>query len=71
MARIAYLTTIDFGPGEIAALPAALAELGIARPLLVSDRGIAASGLLERVAGACRRGRRPSSTRRPTRPRRR
>ena len=30
MARIAYLTTIDFGPGEIAGLPAALAELGIA-----------------------------------------
>ena len=50
MARIAYLTTIDFGAGEIAGLPAALAELGIARPLLVSDRGIAASGLLARAA---------------------
>ena len=33
MARIAYLTTIDFGPGEIATLPAAVAEFGIGRPL--------------------------------------
>jgi alcohol dehydrogenase class IV len=49
MARIAYLTAIDFGAGELAGLPAALAELRIARPLLVSDRGIAASGLLARV----------------------
>jgi alcohol dehydrogenase class IV len=51
VARITYLTTIDFGPGEIATLPASIAELGLARPLIVSDRGIAASGLLERVAG--------------------
>jgi alcohol dehydrogenase class IV len=49
MARIAYLTTIDFGPGELATLPAAVAELGLARPMLVSDRGIAAAGLLDRV----------------------
>jgi alcohol dehydrogenase class IV len=48
MARIGYLTTIDFGPGELASLPAALDELGVARPLLVSDRGLAASGLLDR-----------------------
>ncbi len=51
VARITYLTTIDFGPGEIATLPASIAELGLARPLIVSDHGIAASGLLERVAG--------------------
>ncbi len=50
MTRIAYLTTIDFGAGELAGLPAAVAELGVARPLLVSDRGIAASGLLDRAA---------------------
>jgi 4-hydroxybutyrate dehydrogenase len=48
MARIAYLTTIDFGPGELASLPAALGELRVERPLLVSDRGLAASGLLDR-----------------------
>ncbi|TNC51632.1 iron-containing alcohol dehydrogenase [Rubellimicrobium rubrum] len=51
MARITYLTTIDLGPGEAAGLPAALAELGVARPLVVTDRGIAAAGLVERVAG--------------------
>jgi alcohol dehydrogenase class IV len=50
VARIAYLTTVDFGPGEIAGLPAALAELGIARPLVVSDEGLAASGLLARAS---------------------
>jgi alcohol dehydrogenase class IV len=49
MARIAYLTAVDFGAGELASLPTALAELKITRPLLVSDRGIAASGLLARV----------------------
>lgn len=49
MARIAYLTAIDFGAGELSSLAAACAELGIARPLLVSDRGLAASGLLDRV----------------------
>ena len=72
MARIAYLTTIEFGPGAVAGLPAALAELGIARPLLVSDRG----HRRERASSAraprcCRRARRPSSTCRRTRPRRR
>ena len=50
MARITYLTTIDFGPGEVAGLPAAIAELGMARPLLISDEGIRAAGLLDRVA---------------------
>jgi alcohol dehydrogenase class IV len=49
MARITYLTTIDFGSGELATLPAALADLKISRPLLVSDAGIEASGLLARV----------------------
>lgn len=49
MARIAYLTAIDFGAGEITSLPGACAELGIARPLLVSDHGLKAAGLLDRV----------------------
>lgn len=49
MARIAYLTTIDFGPGEIAGLGTAAAELSIRRPLLVADEGIAAAGLLDRA----------------------
>jgi alcohol dehydrogenase class IV len=49
MARINYLTAIDFGQGELATLPMALGDLKISRPLLVSDHGIAASGLLKRV----------------------
>ncbi len=50
MARITYLTTIDFGAGEIAQLPAAISELGIRRPLLVSDHGIAKAGLLDAIS---------------------
>jgi len=36
-----YPTPIRFGPGRIAELPAACRELGIQRPLLVTDRGLA------------------------------
>ncbi len=56
MARITYLTAIDFGAGELAGLPAALSELKISRPLLVSDGGIAASGLLAKVETLLPRG---------------
>ena len=37
-----YPTAIRFGVGRIAELPAACAEAGIRRPLLVTDRGLAA-----------------------------
>jgi alcohol dehydrogenase class IV len=50
MARIAYLTTIEFGPGVLASLADALTELGVRRPLLVADRGVLAAGLVERTA---------------------
>ena len=49
MTRIAYLTTIDFGPGELKALAGAVGELGIKRPLLVADRGVAAAGLVDKA----------------------
>lgn len=49
MSRISYLTQIEFGPGEIASAPAAIAAIGITAPLVVSDRGIEASGLLARL----------------------
>jgi 4-hydroxybutyrate dehydrogenase len=49
MPRIAYLTTIEFGPGSIATLATALKELGVARPLLVADRGVVAAGLAGRA----------------------
>ena len=51
MSAILYLTSIEFGPGSLATLPQALTDLGIRRPFIVSDRGLAASGLLERVQG--------------------
>ncbi len=49
MARIAYLTTIDFGPGTISTLPEAVRDLGLKRPLLVADGGIKAAGLLDKA----------------------
>jgi alcohol dehydrogenase class IV len=53
MATITYLTTIEFGAGSLAGLGDQLAALGIARPLLVSDRGLEKTGLVERVEGLC------------------
>jgi alcohol dehydrogenase class IV len=41
-ANWSYPTAIKFGPGRIADLPAACAQAGITRPLLVTDRGLAA-----------------------------
>jgi alcohol dehydrogenase class IV len=49
MATIAYLTTIEFGRGALAKLPETTAALGIRRPLVVSDRGVAGAGLLARA----------------------
>lgn len=46
---ITYLTTIHFGAGALASLSDCLRDLGVARPLVVSDRGIAATALLERL----------------------
>ena len=36
-----YPTAIKFGPGRIRELPAACAQVGMSRPLLVTDRGLA------------------------------
>ena len=41
-----YPTSVRFGPGRIRELPDACRELGIARPLLVTDPGIAALPIL-------------------------
>ena len=52
MATIQYLTMIEFGTGVAALLPGVLAELGIRRPLWVTDQGIVAAGLFDRVTAA-------------------
>ena len=49
MTRIAYLTAIDFGPGELRVLATAPDELGMKRPLLVADKGVKAAGLLDKA----------------------
>ncbi len=51
MALITYLTRIEFDEGAIARLPAILEGLKVTRPLIVTDRGLVATGLVARVAG--------------------
>ena len=49
ISTISYLTTVEFGSGALGRLAATLHALRIERPLIVSDRGIAEAGLLDRV----------------------
>lgn len=56
VATILYLTTIEFGAGAIAKLPDGLAALRVTRPLLVSDPGLEAAGVVEEVARLCPAG---------------
>ncbi len=49
MTRIAYLTSIDFGPGTLASLADATRELAMKRPLLVADKGVLAAGLVAKA----------------------
>ena len=53
MADILYLSHIRFGFGVLAELGAALGGLGVKRPLLVTDAGLRASGLLDKVLAVC------------------
>lgn len=52
MALITYLTRIQFDYEALNLLPEELALLGIRRPLVVTDPGIAASALLDRLRAA-------------------
>ena len=52
MGLISYLTTVRFEEGAIAGLGQDLAELGLKRPLIVADAGVAAAGLVERLRAA-------------------
>ncbi|WP_207538616.1 iron-containing alcohol dehydrogenase [Sabulicella rubraurantiaca] len=52
MAPITYLNRLHLGEGVLRELPAELALAGIERPLLVTDPGVVAAGLLEPVLAA-------------------
>lgn len=56
MATIQYLSRIEFDFGALRMLPVLLADLGVGRPLLVSDRGVAQAGLVARAEAALRPG---------------
>ncbi len=51
-----YPTSIRFGPGRVAEVPAACRELGIARPLVVTDPGLAGLPPVARVREALEGG---------------
>ena len=52
MARILYLTQIDIDFGVIAGLPAECARIGIRKPLVVTDVGVRAAGVLDQALAA-------------------
>jgi 4-hydroxybutyrate dehydrogenase len=49
MPILSYLTTTHFDHGAIKMLAPELARLGVAKPLLVTDKGVRAAGLLSKV----------------------
>ncbi len=52
MALIQYLTQIEFDYGAVAQIPAHCRRVGIARPLIVTDAGVRAAGVLQPVIDA-------------------
>ncbi|MFN4141768.1 iron-containing alcohol dehydrogenase [Aestuariivirga sp.] len=51
MSTISYLTRIEFGDGQISRLQEFLDVLGVQRPLIATDRGLVATGLVDKVLG--------------------
>lgn len=51
MSTITYLTRVEFGEGEVKRLQEFLDLLGVKRPLICTDKGLVATGMVERVAG--------------------
>ena len=49
MGLINYVTRVQFGYGELATLTSELALAGIARPMVVTDKGVRQLGLLEKI----------------------
>lgn len=54
MSLITYLTRIHFEPSAVKLIPEELGLLGVSRPLVVTDKGIVAAGLIERVFAAAK-----------------
>jgi 4-hydroxybutyrate dehydrogenase len=54
MSLINYITQIQFDFGAIAKLPDEYARIGIKRPLIVTDAGVKAAGLIDKVLVALR-----------------
>ena len=52
MARILYLTQIDIDFGALAGLPAECARAGMHKPLVVTDQGVRAAGVLDQALAA-------------------
>ena len=50
--RWSFPTLVWFGAGRLAELPAALAELGVTKPLLITDRGLAGAGIIANAQAA-------------------
>src|ERR1035437_7905391 len=55
ISRFSFPTRIVFGPGAVRELGNEAREIGIARPLVVTDRGVSACGLAEQVLAEARR----------------
>jgi len=53
-ANWSYPTRICFGPGRIGELPEACRSVGMGRPLLVTDPGVAALPMVDDAVAACR-----------------
>jgi alcohol dehydrogenase class IV len=51
MVVINYITQINFGFGALSALAAECERVGVERPLLITDRGVRATGLVDTVLG--------------------
>lgn len=49
MSTISYLTRIEFGEGQVARLQEFLDVLGVKRPLVCTDKGLVASGIVAQV----------------------
>ena len=49
MSTISYLTRVEFGEGQVSRLQEFLDLLGVKRPLLCTDRGLVATGLVARI----------------------